>query len=560
MVSMRTDDHGFTTSAPGVLQVGRGKGFQHDASCMLTPKSEEAIPLLAIAVGALALIILSRVPIAPSALSYDNVNFAFALQQFDPWMHQPQPPGYPFFVIEARLVNLFFDDAEKTFLFISVVITWLSIVMAFLFGKRMFGTAGGYIGALLLALNPTLWYTSLDSPLRPHLALFSIVIAYFCWRMWNGESRLAPVAAALLGIGSGFRPDLVVYLFPLWCVTLWKTGVSWHIWVRGIGIIFGLTMVWIAMAAYAVGGLDRYTLLMWVYSFASINQGSVLLRPSSWDWVYQIVRMFAWNGFGVLSWVWLLPIWLFRRRRAVSPPQSAAFIAAWIVPGMVVQALLHVDAPGHTLFSVPALCLVGAGMIRTAGVAFAAPALVLNVLFFFNIVTIKFSPPVFLGEFGKVVTQAFVGGISYTTFGDLQSNNQLSESSVRDLKRLLADKRPVVIVSTLGSAQYWRFLSARVASYYLADQELWVVGDEETPPSASRIHGKDLIEIRHGASVKIPIPRGGRIIWLMDPASPFREAVSRAVSLNREGHVFHSDLAADVAQFRVDEFEFIVEE
>src|SRR5471030_1205087 len=94
--------------------------------------------ILVFGTGAMALVVMTRLPIEPSALSFDNVNLAFSLQKFDPWMHQPQPPGYPFFVAEARLINLFFHNPEITFQFISIVVTWLSVLLAFILGRRLF--------------------------------------------------------------------------------------------------------------------------------------------------------------------------------------------------------------------------------------------------------------------------------------------------------------------------------------------------------------------------------------------------------------------------------------
>src|SRR5262245_29827555 len=47
--------------------------------------------------AALLLASITQLPLTPKYLSLDNVNFAFALEQFDPWAHQPHPPGYPFF-------------------------------------------------------------------------------------------------------------------------------------------------------------------------------------------------------------------------------------------------------------------------------------------------------------------------------------------------------------------------------------------------------------------------------------------------------------------------------
>src|SRR6185369_7284456 len=76
-----------------------------------------------------ALLLLTQVVAAARFLSVDNVNLAFALEYFDPLNHQPQPPGYPLFVLFARGVNFVFGSVEHTFLFASVFATGLSLVV-----------------------------------------------------------------------------------------------------------------------------------------------------------------------------------------------------------------------------------------------------------------------------------------------------------------------------------------------------------------------------------------------------------------------------------------------
>src|SRR6266568_1079578 len=60
-----------------------------------------------------ALLVLTRLPAMASYMSIDNVNLAFSLEKFDPRIHQPQPPGYPFFVAFGKIVNFFFRDPER---------------------------------------------------------------------------------------------------------------------------------------------------------------------------------------------------------------------------------------------------------------------------------------------------------------------------------------------------------------------------------------------------------------------------------------------------------------
>src|SRR5438552_17794785 len=82
----------------------------------------------------LALLLLTRIPAMASYLSIDNVNLALSLEKFDPRIHQPQPPGYPFFVLFGRIVNIVFHDAERSFVAISLIVSALCLPVAFLLG------------------------------------------------------------------------------------------------------------------------------------------------------------------------------------------------------------------------------------------------------------------------------------------------------------------------------------------------------------------------------------------------------------------------------------------
>src|SRR5262245_54557688 len=98
----------------------------------------DEVPHKAFWIVMFTLLLLTRLPAMANYLSVDNVNLAFSLEHFDPRIHQPQPPGYPFFVAFGRIVNFLFRDAERTFIVISILMSGLCLPFAFMLGKRMF--------------------------------------------------------------------------------------------------------------------------------------------------------------------------------------------------------------------------------------------------------------------------------------------------------------------------------------------------------------------------------------------------------------------------------------
>src|SRR5205823_1985603 len=134
----------------------------------------------------------------------------------------------------------------------------LCLPASFALGKKMFSSWAGAAAALLLVVNPVFWHSSLDGPPRPYLALFSLLTAYCCWRCWNGEKQFAVWGAVALGVGSGFRPDLMAYLFPLWLVSSWIGTKSWRAVLLGLAALSSIVLVWMSALVIAMGGPETF--------------------------------------------------------------------------------------------------------------------------------------------------------------------------------------------------------------------------------------------------------------------------------------------------------------
>src|SRR5690349_20407257 len=106
--------------------------------------------------GALAVVLVIRLAIMPGHLySFDSINLALALDDFNPARNQPQPPGYPFFVGEAKLVQQVFSDPALIFALLKITVSALSMALIFWLGRAMRSVGAGVAAATLLAFAPT---------------------------------------------------------------------------------------------------------------------------------------------------------------------------------------------------------------------------------------------------------------------------------------------------------------------------------------------------------------------------------------------------------------------
>ena len=81
-------------------------------------QKRDAVMAIALGVGT----VLSRLPFQIDILNnHDAVNYALALDHFDMRLHQPQPPGYPLYIILGRAFNLVFHDHLAALVWLSTV-------------------------------------------------------------------------------------------------------------------------------------------------------------------------------------------------------------------------------------------------------------------------------------------------------------------------------------------------------------------------------------------------------------------------------------------------------
>ena len=101
---------------------------------------------------------LTRWKLTPAYLvTFDEINFALAVDQFDPALHQPQPPGYPLFVGLLKLLALALPNIETTFLMAALLVSAAALIFLWGLCEQMLGSELGLLGPLLLLFNPAFW-------------------------------------------------------------------------------------------------------------------------------------------------------------------------------------------------------------------------------------------------------------------------------------------------------------------------------------------------------------------------------------------------------------------
>ena len=509
-----------------------------------------------------ALFLFTRWPAFSNYLSIDNVNLAFALEKFDPRVHQPQPPGYPLFVLKARAVNFVVRDPETTFRLLSLGVSALCLPLAFFLARRMFGDWQARAAVLLLLVNPVFWFGSIESPLRPFLALFSLLTAYCGWRCWHGERQYLLLGAVALGIGSGFRPDLGPFLFPLWLLCAWMGTRSVVEVAKGTALMAIVVGAWLSGMAYAVGGFGALYQLNAEYAVSQSARQSLALGATERAWIRQLSRLVVWNGTAMLAWIWSIPIFLKFRDRVQPYLAHMAFVLVWVLPGMLFQGIVHVEDPGHTLFSIPAWCILGGGLLFAAikeadsmRETLLALGLVLNTMLFVGFLELPAASEPTGGLHSLKNTVVF--STFETSLDRLRYMNNAARTTLDEMKTFAAKDRPTVIVTSDVDTGNW-FLNWRIARYYLPTTDMWVLTDLVAPHTAQRIRRDIATPAVQGAPVQVPVPRGGRVIWMIEPGGPFQKALKQALpGVTGGAYLSYTDIGVETTPFRVMDFEFV---
>lgn len=456
-----------------------------------------------IAAASLALMAATRWPLVPTRHLYhiDNVNFARALDDFDPALHQPQPPGDPMYVALTRCLRPFTPSVEILFPVSGILGSAAAMMALWWVGNMLFGARAGWVAALLLALNPVFWLAGVGNYVRVYLALGAAAVAGLVWKSLVSKSpgRSAAyfcAAAAALGLFAGFRPEMGLLLAPL--VFLPHTGLIpalgrraplWN-WMLAAGSAAATTAPWLLITAQHTGGLARLYRLNSDYLAMQSRHSSLFYGATVREALRMAGASIYWMFIGAVPYAAFIPrVWHRLRKERADRFLAFKLLALWFVPPFLFFTFVHIHNPDHALEAIPAVCLAGAWVLTRLSARWrwwaTAAALAASVVLFF-----------------------------YPTGSPFwASNYRIAEYTMRTAEQvysgvgLLRRTGPVTVLLCDP------FITSREIGYYFPDIPIVTLGEDQTVVELGNQSRPASIE-----NGELALP-AGKVLWL-DPVAP----------------------------------------
>jgi Protein of unknown function (DUF2723) len=349
------------------------------------PARGRGLPLPVLAAVLALLTVLSRLPFRSRYLfSWDSANFALALEQYNVAFHQPQPPGYPLYVGAARALLPLLGEANASYVALSIGASGLAVFCLTLCAAKLGGRTVALLAAFLLATSSVFWSQGEVAYPYAFLALFSSLVGWLplvAREGGRGSTAVVVLTGGVIGVGAGFRSELLPFLLPLWLYGAWglesaatkerSGGASaaggaprgarpWAL--AGGGLLLALAVLaWYVPMVLLSGGWSAYQQATGSYYayFIQTTSGAGKLLLGVLENTRGVVG-FLYNGLGLA----LLPA-LYALGRTFSPPQivrdwRSRFLLLWLLPPLAFYVLVHIGNPGYVLSFLPPLCIYSA--------------------------------------------------------------------------------------------------------------------------------------------------------------------------------------------------------
>lgn len=320
---------------------------------------------MALALFGLAL--LTRLPFATTNLyAPDSVLYARGMERFDPLDQRPQPPGYLWYILVLRAIDLATNDPNRAMIVVSALAGAATVALVYLLAARLYDERTARVSALFVLTAVTFWaYGGVAYPYTL-LAALTTLCAFLFWRALDpvasrhrhGLALLA--ASAAWGVAIGFRTDLAIFLAPVWLFAATRTTIA----AAGASgaVVAALVGVWVLASAAADGGLDRFLEALRIQGqfvderYSIFGNGPIAIYRNG----YELARFLGRGLYFLIPLAALTLISAEARRVELRDRSRTTFMVLWTFAPLPFYVLIHVGDYGYIFSVLPGLAILAA--------------------------------------------------------------------------------------------------------------------------------------------------------------------------------------------------------
>ena len=298
-------------------------------------------------------LIFSLPTISRYLINWDAGQFALGTIKYDLHSHQPQPPGYPLFILSGKLLNYIFHNINYAFIALNFIAGLLVIYFLFKLIKAISQSQATSFGVTLLFLfNPIFWYYHNTALTYTFEALAVTWLSYLTYlTIISKQSKLLP-SLIITVILMGFRPSIIVVALPILIIQFIYTPDKLKNTAISLGLSAILFLAWFIPFVQIIGGFNNLSSLLFgqFTSATALKHGSLLNKPQIIFFLESLILGFN-LGF-ILALICLPKNFKFLKEKKL----GWLFIAPLLVS--IFYICSHFGEVGYTLSILPILYLL----------------------------------------------------------------------------------------------------------------------------------------------------------------------------------------------------------
>ncbi|MDI6725197.1 MAG: glycosyltransferase family 39 protein [Methanobacterium sp.] len=524
------------------------------------------------------IVVLTRLPFVSKFLyEWDSVNYALAFEKFDIIHHQPHPPGYIFFVWLGRVINIIFNDANNTMIFISIIFSILTVILIYFLVKQMFSRIIAINASILLIFNPLFWFYGEIATIYLSEAFFATLIVYLSYHVFQGNEKYFYPSILALGLSGGFRQDLVILMLPLWLFCLFYNNLNLkRIMNASIVLIFSV-LIWFVPTVMLAGGYETYSYLSDILFWMCIPRTSLLFGADLFNRLSNVGAFFSWIGL-IFSFFGLFISILYNRlnkrkniiqlKKDIRTP-NGVILSLWIIPAALFYLIVHLPKPGYMLSYLPAFsiilgiifCRISIKLNKSEIFNGLSPSKILLILLSLSIIfnSVYFVYPYSYDEenvwetpfYGMNINEKIIWamdiGFVYST-QKIKTNDRITEIYINSVKKV-PDANPnntIIVVGDISRVN--EGFSWRKSMYYLPEYSIYYLIQRENY-IMNPWHGKNHTNQWSKSKIfEIPVNNStDKVVWMINDKSTYykelkRQSEIKTIKLDNGLKIYYSDV------------------